>query len=213
MLTEEKLKSYLLDKYHPLAIILHGSRASGKNRPHSDWDVNVVVNQDTPTEQTILDGDAIDVEAIRMDVSDDALMDRVGNNFHSAKILFDIDGVGENLVRRAQALAEKGRVLSPEEYQSRKSFLFRLINRLVDAGESNPIVFDYQLSKFLQRAVNYSFEVDGRWSKSIYDAVSDIESKNPELFKELSLITSNISDTEKTECAERIYKIIFKEEF
>jgi len=63
------------------------------------------------------------------------------------------------------------------------------------------------------RAVNYSFQINGQWSKSIYEAVEDIEKNNPELFKELKLITSSISNSDKIESAKVIYRIIFKEDF
>lgn len=202
-----------MEKYHPLAIILHGSRALGSNRPHSDWDVDLLVNVDTQTEQVILEGNAVDVMVLKPDIKDEKIIDTIGNAFHSAKVIFDTDNVGKNFVERVQMLAAKGLVLKPEEYQSKKLFLYRLINRLADAEESNPIVFDYHLGNFIQRAVNYSFQVNNQWSKSVYEAMKDIEANNPELFKELNLITSNVSDPEKVESAKRIYKLIFKEDF
>ncbi len=213
MLTEEKLKEYLVQKYCPLAIILHGSRARGNNRPHSDWDVDLLVSQDTQTQPSLIEGEAVDVMAFKPDVSDGLIRDNIGNAFHSAKVLFDTDNIGINFVKRVRDLAAQGLVLKPSEYQSKKYFLYRTLNRLVDAGDDNPIVFDYQLGKFIERAVNYSFQVDNKWSQSVYEAVNDIQENNPELFKELNIITSNVSDQEKVESAKRIYKLIFKEDF
>ena len=213
MLTEQKLTEYLVEKYHPVAIILHGSRASGKNRLHSDWDLVLLVNDDTPTEQAIIDGDAIDVEAFKTDIDDQGILKEIGSTFHSAKMLFDTDNIGNKFVERAQRLASAGFQLKPDEHNSRKSFLYRLLNRLIDAGNEHPIEFAYHFGNFLMRAVNYSFQINGQWSKSIYEAVEDIEKNNPELFKELKLITSSISNSDKIESAKVIYRIIFKEDF
>ncbi len=38
----------MVDRFHPEAVILFGSRARGDHRPDSDWDVLVVVDDDTP---------------------------------------------------------------------------------------------------------------------------------------------------------------------
>ncbi len=213
MLTEQKLTEYLVEKYRPLAIILHGSRARGNNRPHSDWDVDLLVKQDTPTEQSLVEGEAIDVIALRSDVSDDLIRDSIGNAFQTAKVLFDTGDIGADFVERVRRLAAQGFTLKPAEYQSKKYFLYRTLNRLIDAGDSNPIVFDYQLGKFIERAVNYAFQVNNKWSRSVYEAVGDIRENYPELYKELSIITSNVSDAEKIESAKRIYELIFKEIF
>ena len=77
MLTEEKLVEYLVAKYDPLAIILHGSRASGTNRPHSDWDLVLLVDKDTPTEQVLVDGSAIDIEALRPDIDNQKILKEI----------------------------------------------------------------------------------------------------------------------------------------
>ena len=213
MLTEEKLVEYLVAKYDPLAIILHGSRASGTNRPHSDWDLVLLVDKDTPTEQVLVDGSAIDIEALRPDIDNQKILKEIGGTFHSSKILFDTEKVGEKFVERVQKLASAGFRLTSEEYNSRKLFLFRLLNRLVDAGDEHPIEFAYHFGNFLLKAINYSFQVKGQWSKSVYEAIEDIESNNVNLAKELRIAVSNVSNMEKVETAKRIYRLIFNEDF
>lgn len=44
------LLARLKETYHPLQIWLFGSRARGNARPNSDWDLVVVVSDDTPEE-------------------------------------------------------------------------------------------------------------------------------------------------------------------
>jgi predicted nucleotidyltransferase len=39
------------ETYHPLQVWLFGSRARGDNRPDSDWDLFIVVPDDTPEEK------------------------------------------------------------------------------------------------------------------------------------------------------------------
>ena len=53
---EQKLTQYIIEKYSPLAVLLHGSRASGNERPHSDWDFAILVNEDIKVEREIVDG-------------------------------------------------------------------------------------------------------------------------------------------------------------
>ena len=43
---KEKLVEYLKEKYNPVAIVLHGSRANGNAREHSDWDFVVFTTSD-----------------------------------------------------------------------------------------------------------------------------------------------------------------------
>jgi len=61
---EQKLVDYLKAKYSPLAILIHGSRASGFAREHSDWDFAILVDKDTQVDREIIDGANIEVRVI-----------------------------------------------------------------------------------------------------------------------------------------------------
>jgi predicted nucleotidyltransferase len=45
MSTADAIAWQLRDKYGATAVILHGSRAIGMDRPHSDWDMFLLFNE------------------------------------------------------------------------------------------------------------------------------------------------------------------------
>lgn len=212
MLTESELVQFIKEKYNPLAIILHGSKASSRSRPHSDWDLVLLVEKDTQTEQVILNGSAVDMEAIKPDIDDNRILNEIGDAFYSARVIFDTDEVGKKFVERVHKLAAQGYKITPAEIEAKRIFIVRRINRLIDA-ETQPIEFFYHFSIFLQRSMNYYFQVKGMWSKSIYEAVEYIKDNDLEFYKELNFAVSNVSNNERLESSKRIYKQIFNVDF
>ena len=210
MITEEKLTTYLRNKYNPLAIIIHGSRASGKNRPHSDWDIVILKKEDINTVQELIEDNALDIVAVNPGISNEALLSEFGNVFSSAKVLSDTDNIGKDLIERSRVLASKGYQMSPQDYADKKMYLYRCVSRLMDFAKVDRISFTYHLSSFIQKSVNYWFQTRGRWSKSIYEASYEIKKDDPGFYKEIEIITSNDSPADKVEAAKRVYSMLFK---
>ncbi len=213
MLDEKKLKEYLITKYSPLAIILHGSRASGRNRPNSDWDIVLVSKEKKVPESEIIDGIVTDITILDPDISDEILLKEIRNIFKRARLIFDTHNIGQNLLVRAQRLASSGYKMEPGEYEEKKMFLFRSLQRLSDFAGVDQVAFAYHLGSFIQRSVNFYFQLNNQWSESVGVASARIKIENPEFFKDLEIVCSNGSPFAIVESAKRIYKFLFAEEF
>lgn len=90
---EQKLTQHILEKYKPLAIVLHGSRASGFARERSDWDFIILVDKETEVEREIIDGANMEVMALKLPfkeqkiIGDKWLALRKGNS----KVLHEVE--------------------------------------------------------------------------------------------------------------------------
>lgn len=208
--TEEELVDFLINKYQPLAILLHGSRATGRARQHSDWDIAIVKGPDTPlVEHDIINGNALDIEIIDQNISDEELVKESGP-FARAKVLYERDLVGTKILERVRAYLERGRQqLSQSEYESRKHFLYRLKNRLKNYSGS-PEEYFYFIGDYYRRAIRYWFDVRCEWSLPVYDALPFINDNDPAFFKELAVISSDASVDVKQHSIENVYKLLFE---
>ncbi|MGZ3775842.1 MAG: nucleotidyltransferase domain-containing protein, partial [Pseudobdellovibrionaceae bacterium] len=56
---KQKIVDHLVVKYHPKAIILHGSRVEGLNRPNSDWDILVISKSGVQGKTEIFEGQSL----------------------------------------------------------------------------------------------------------------------------------------------------------
>ncbi len=208
---EQKIAEYLKSKYNPLAVILHGSRATGKNRPNSDWDIVVLVDHEVLAVQEMFDGEAIDVEAVKMPLSDKQILDNFANHLNNARLLFDNkDRIGAQLIEKSRLLASMGRELSEDEYTSKKSFAYRLLGRLESFVENDGPFF-YHLGNFYQRALRYWFELKKEWSMPVYEALPEIARRDSEYYKHLTVIYSNVSNKIKLESARWLRERLFPE--
>jgi predicted nucleotidyltransferase len=208
MSTEEKIVEYLKEKYNPVGIILHGSQASGKHRKGSDWDIVVLVDKPTEDEQEIYEGEVLDTETVVVPLSDEQILKYFENHLSHARILFDKDGVAEDIVSRSRRLALQGRKLPEAEYRSKRSFLHRLISRL-ESFKDNQGAFFYHLASFYQRSIRYWFELKNEWSKTIYEALPEIEARDPEFYKLIEILNKNSTSIEKIAAAKKINDLLF----
>jgi predicted nucleotidyltransferase len=210
MSTEEKIVEYLKGKYDPVGIILHGSHASGKHRKGSDWDIVVLVGKPTEDEQEIYEGEVLDTETVVVPLADEQILKYFENHLLHAKILFDKDGTAEDIVNRSRRLALPGRRLPEAEYRSKRSFLHRLVSRL-ESFEERPGEFFYHLGSFYQRSIRYWFELKNEWSKTIYEALPELEARDPEFYKLIEKLSGNYPSKDKIEASQSINNILFKE--
>lgn len=75
----------------PVAVLLHGSRAVGREHPESDWDLCVLVEgarePDWRTQQV---GDvSLDLDIVPVTAPDSVIINRFGTSLRSAQVLID----------------------------------------------------------------------------------------------------------------------------
>ena len=90
----EKMKHYLLEKYHPLAIILYGSYQNHTNNQDSDYDALVITNDLTYHDTSFVDDIQLDVFVYSKDQLDN-LDDFI--QIYFGEVIYDTNQIGQRL--------------------------------------------------------------------------------------------------------------------
>lgn len=193
MNTEEELTSYLLEKYDPVALVLHGSRANGWSREHSDWDFVLFTNKDAkPLTREIVFGANIELKQIILPVPEGKFL---GFFFRTenTKILHDPEGIAEKLIKLNDGIVQMGNNYTAEDRIKRYAFLCSALDGIVDYADEPMNMFDKKID-FYTRAVDSWFRFfKNEFEPSHYIAFPRIKEDDPEYF---SLIEDFIYKTD-----------------
>ncbi len=201
---EQKILTHLQDKYNPEVVILHGSRAAQKNRENSDWDLYVFTKTTIEGVSEEFAGQSLDVHVVYLPLDGYDFIDLFGTTLVNAKILLDTDNFAKKLIEEAKEIYVQGRILTNAEFSNRKNYIFRLLQKL-KGTVNKPLEFFYRLGSFYEIAVRYWFEVQGKWSQPIYEALPTIQSEDSEYFGWLVMLSQNISEEIKMDVAQKIF--------
>lgn len=206
----KEITEYLKQKYNPDAIFLHGSRASGYARLNSDWDFIFIYKDDNDLKDFRLDvfGENIEVSVVRFPTNN--LFKSFGTKLQSAKIIFDKNGLGENLLKEAGELYDKG-FLWPENWPEEPMLWMKGRFYGMKDNLDNPEIFLRYFSQFYTRSINYWYMVKNKkYSKSIYIALDEIQEKDPD-FRKLIFDVSreNIKNSDRIIIVEKIINNLF----
>src|SRR5262245_26918481 len=116
---ERRLVEHLVARHAAAAVIVVGSRADGRARPGSDWDLYVLrpggAGAAVP-EPDLFEGERLDVGVLGLPIADEAVLARFGPNLQQARVLLDTpDGAAARIVAVAQAAYARGRGLTRDE--------------------------------------------------------------------------------------------------
>lgn len=208
---EQKLVEYFKEKYNPLAIILHGSRARGMSRPQSDWDIFLITDQPRSLAggAEVVEGQMLDPEFLTLPLSD-ADIEKHILKLRNAKILHDTDDQGKSLVDRANIKAAEGINLTKEEIENSKYFLMRVLTRLEDSID-DPFLFLYRFWRdFAPRAFKYWYEIlNNQYQQPPYVARVEIKEKDPKYYEMIEPLWTSKDNKTKLETARKIFNYIF----
>lgn len=207
---QSNILQFLKEKYAPEIVILHGSRAAGKNRPDSDWDIFVFTSLDIKggTEQFM--GEQLDVQTVYMPVKIEEFVDNYGYVLHNAKILLDNEEeFGRKILEEAVQMYSLGKKLTETELTNRTNYMSRILSRMSGSTEK-PELFLLYLGYFYEKSLQYWFELKGKFSKPVYAAIPEIQEADPEYYALLEVLFSGHStNAEKFLAAEKINQILF----
>ncbi|MES2215934.1 MAG: nucleotidyltransferase domain-containing protein [Patescibacteria group bacterium] len=209
---EKEITEYLKLKYNPVVILLHGSRAVGKNRPHSDWDIIMLFDSDVPRKgfREEVDGEDVEWKAFQLPIPDEKIIEIFDVYLQFAKILSERDSIGTNLLQKAILKYNEGPNLSAEIIKREKQFFEHKILGMKD-DEGTPYMFLRHLSVLFNRASNLWFEIlHNEFPKPFYLAVPIIQDKDPEYYRHLMALCSDNSSNEKIASAHWIAGKLFK---
>ena len=208
---QNSIVEYLKENFQPDSIILHGSRARGKERPHSDWDFILLYLQPTLVKNSRLfvDGQNIEYSVAVLPVTD--IFSTFDTKLNKAKVIFDTDDIGTGLIAEATAFYNKGVHWNEEKRASHRLWLE---GRIAGMGDNidNPLLFQKYFSDFYGRVFNYWYWlVANQHSEPIYIAVDEIKGKDPMYFEILGEIADSSSSSERrVQLADKISDYLFK---
>lgn len=209
---EDHIVEYLHEQCQPEAMILHGSRASGRATMHSDWDLVLLCDKKHEGVKTCMFEDqALDLRIISSPADIHTLSEKYIPALAKGRILYDSSkALGEALVKSAQELSLKGPGLFTDaHYDVQKMYMMRTLGRFRD-NVHNPVVFTYRFGIFYERMFRFWFEHREEWSMSVHDAVSYISEKDPLMWQLIMDITEETSLERKTHIAENIVRHLFQ---
>jgi len=210
---EEKIIEYLKNKYSPSAIILHGSRAIGRAREHSDWDFLMLFHElpKPPDFREMVDNQNIEVISLKSDISEDKIISEMGTKLQNARVVFDVNSHGERVLNAAKKHYTKGFSWPDTWPNGPKLFMESKIDGMSDYVDE-PEIFQKYLGTFYERALNYWYQVLHKmFSQPVYLAVETIKNEDPEYFLHLSALASpSVTNQDKIEHAQKIHAMLFE---
>lgn len=211
-MNEEELAISLKEKYNPISIIVHGSYARGNALPNSDIDIYLIVPDPAESSKDRLrnfEHSILDIAFLsKKEAEEDDINERFGFNLSDAKVIFDTESLGENLLKRAQEFYKKGRNLTQEERQFRKYFFERCLGRLKDTTDDS-ISFEIRFGEIYGRLPRYWAELKmNTWGKSPRVAILEIQQKD-EYYSRLLMSLTKASKEEKIQLLEECFRYLF----
>jgi len=207
---QDKVVSYLKDKYDPKALILHGSRAAGQATEHSDWDIFVFDTQELPNETGRKFGAELDIVSKQLPINTTQdVEDQFGCQLKHAEVLHDTGGVGKSILELAKDLYTDGFNVTQKEIDSKKNKLRRTYYRLAERSEH--IAHLYRLD-FVAYSTRYWYQIlQNEWQDNFYFAFPRIKSEDPEYYENLMTVLESDNHPKRLASARWIHKELFGE--
>ncbi len=202
----------LRELYSPSAILLHGSRAVGMEREHSDWDIILIFDREVSSQngRIEIEGQDVEIKGYKAPTGDYAALDIFDVHLKFAKVLWEEGSIGSGILEKAKAEYKKGPNLSDDELRKWKQFFEHKIAGMKDDIES-PHMFFRHVGVLHNKAINLWYEIkQNQFSKPYYMAIPEIEERDRR-YKELldMLISNEITNQEKIKAGEEIVKSLF----
>lgn len=208
---ETEIVEYLKKTYSPISILLHGSRAVGKNRPNSDWDIIMIFDQEIPRKghREEIAGEDVEWRAFGLSSLQENIIDTFDVYLQFAKVLWEVNHTGSEILKKAKDEYNKGPNLSPDQIKREKQFFYHKILGMKDDKET-PYMFLRHLSTIFNRASNMWFEIlHNEFAKPYYIAIPIIQEEDPEYYENLMNLCGNVSNEEKILSAEWIFNKLY----
>ncbi len=201
---EQKLIDHLKEKYNPRAILIHGSRATGFAREHSDWDFAILVDKNVEGEREIIDGQNIEIRVLVLPF-DEAKMGerwmvvREGN----IKVVYDPENLLEDSIKKVTSYYNQPLVNTEIDITGHKAWYRSQLDGMIDYQHEQEAFFR-KLGELYLRTIKYWFNFKhNTYMPQVYLSLPKIEKEDPEHFKLLKILAGNYTNAEKIEAAEK----------
>jgi hypothetical protein len=209
---QEIILTHIKEKYQPDVVILHGSRALGKAREHSDWDFIFLYNEESrkvANGRELYQGQNIEFTAVTAPVDD--IIETFNTKLQSARVLFDTNDQGARLLEQANEIYSQGISWSDQKIADHKLWVQGRIDGMRDNFDSPELFYKY-FSDFYQRVFNYWYWITKKqYSQPIYIALKEMAGDDKDLAELIGrLVEAETSLEEKVNISEKIRDHIFE---
>ena len=194
-----------------MGIILHGSRAIGMEREHSDWDMLLLFNEKPALASNREDiaGEDVEWKGFVLPIDKEDVLDLCGVVLQNARVLWEEQDEGSTLLRIAKEEYAKGAQLTNADRVRYRQFLVHKLHGMEDDKE-NPYLFFRHLSEFFTRSVNWWFELlHDENRKPFYLAFPEIEKRDPEYYQLLLVLCGESTRDQKLTAARTVIQKLF----
>jgi len=208
---QDTITEHLHSTYSPDAIILHGSRARGKEREYSDWDFIFLYNQPTDVKsgRELFQEQNVEFSVYTLPTSD--IYEQFGSKLQKAKVLYEKSTEGTDLLKQAESYYSQGVHWSPEKNNGHRLWMKGRIDGMSD-NTDNPIVFNKYFGDFSGRVFNYWYWIlKKEHSQPIYVATEEVAESDPDYYRLVSkLVDAESSLNEKVDISREIFIKLFE---
>tara|TARA_B100000508_G_C11413328_1_gene254422 strand:+ start:65 stop:697 length:633 start_codon:yes stop_codon:yes gene_type:complete len=207
---EQEITEHLREMFKPNAIILHGSRAVGREREHSDWDLFLIYEAGTvlPKNGRLIWQDQ-NIEYSHHVLPVENIEDEFGVKLQFGRVLHEVGGEGTKLLEQVKDYYRKPINWSDEHCESHRLWMKGRVDGMRDTVDQ-PLVFERYASDFYARITNYWYvALQDTNPKPIYLALEEIAAKDPEYFSLIERFVETNSRQEKVVAAEKIMSRCF----
>lgn len=211
MNTEQKLSKYIINKYKPKALLIHGSRSNGYAREHSDWDFAIIVTDDIEIKRKIFAKANIEVRVLKLPFNEDNIDGKwLVLRKDNTRILFDPNNLSENIIEKVTAFYNKPREFDPSYKNEHKAWFRSQLDGMIDYQYEQEAFFR-KLGELYLRVIQYWFHfLNLTYMPQVYKSLPQIKNKDPEYYKLLKVLSNNFTNQEKIQAAEDIYHRIWQ---
>ncbi|MEM9336733.1 MAG: nucleotidyltransferase domain-containing protein [Patescibacteria group bacterium] len=207
---EQQIVEHMREQFNPLSIIIHGSRAVGRERPHSDWDFFLLYDdaRELPKNGRLIWNDQ-NIEFTHHQLPIKNIEDEFGVKLQFGRLVYDENGEGAELVARAKEHYSQPAGWSETDDYNHRLWMKGRVDGMRDTLDQ-PLIFERYASDFYARITNYWYwAIHDSFPKPIYLALEEIAEKDP---GHLALIEQFVEETDRTkrfEAAEEIKRRCF----
>jgi len=206
---EQKLTQYILNKYSPRAILIHGSRANGYAREHSDWDFVILVDKDTEVLREIVDGANIEIRVMKLPFNSESIDKWLIFRGDNVKVVFDPDNLSPDIINRVTEYYKKPIPLRADDISAHNAWYRSHLDGMIDYKDEQEAFFR-KLGELYTRSIMYWFEyLHNTYMPQVYLSLPRIKEEDPEYYKLLQILAGNHTNEEKIEAGEKIHKRIW----
>lgn len=193
------IKDYLIMKYQPLGIVLHGSRAGGYATKHSDWDFFIFTNEEIPNKrkhvEEVVDGQFLDIMVWQFPILETDIKNYFAKYCGFAELIYDTDPLIKEFFHAAQQAHQEGKHLTPEELQLEKTNIEKEIERLDDWLDDKSGVFYLRVSDLFKKFYELWWTVkNNKFSMSPRKGLAILSETDPAYFNLLNVLCNASSN-------------------